>query len=85
MMAKKRFEEIDTSKFSATRENPFTKKQVDSTYKTIRIYEEDYKQLKRLAYFSDMKIVEMVQKAVAVLIAQEKEQEEKEQNAQEKE
>lgn len=61
------FLNIDTSKHASKKENPFAKEEKAAAYKTIRIYEDDYKKLKELAYFSDRTIVECVHEAVALL------------------
>ncbi|WP_394532885.1 hypothetical protein C1N83_28180 (plasmid) [Priestia aryabhattai] len=64
---KKDFLGIDTSKHASKKENPFAKEEKTAAYKTIRIYEEDYKKLKELAFFSDRTIVECVHEAVTLL------------------
>lgn len=63
----KDFLNIDTSKHASKKENPFAKEEKAAAYKTIRIYEEDYKKLKELAFFSDRTIVECVHEAVTLL------------------
>lgn len=64
---KKDFLDIDTSKHASKKENPFAKEEKVAAYKTIRIYEDDYKELKKMAFFSDKTIVECVHEAVAIL------------------
>lgn len=67
MDKKKSFENIDTSAFTSKKANPFAKNTKTAAYKTIRIYEEDYKELKSLAFYEDSTIVEMVHDAVQLL------------------
>ncbi|MEK4031320.1 hypothetical protein MKZ02_22715 [Pseudobacillus sp. FSL P4-0506] len=67
MSEKPRFEDIDTSKYSAQRKNPFEKAQSKAAHKTIRIYEEDYKELRALAFHEDKSIVQIVAEAVELL------------------
>lgn len=71
-MAKKKFEDIDTSEFTAKKKNPFAKEEKKVSHKTIRIYEKDYEKLREIAFFSKSTIVEVVEEAVALLESQRK-------------
>ncbi|MGM9988818.1 MAG: hypothetical protein ACI35O_16550 [Bacillaceae bacterium] len=61
------FEDIDTSRFKSKKSNPLVTSKPKYSHKTIRIYEEDYKELKRLAYERDTTIVELMGDCIRLL------------------
>lgn len=72
-MEKKRFQDIDTGDFKTQRDNPYMnekeevkEKPAQQNYATIRIYPNDHKLLKDLAYFQSRKMVEIVNDSVNI-------------------
>lgn len=66
-MNKKRFEDIDTSEFQSSKRNPFAKEEKRLASKTIRIYEEDYKHLRKAAFYAETSIAPIVEEGIALL------------------
>lgn len=64
----KKLNSINTEgKTSSKSINILKKEEEEVVSKTMRIYEEDYKRIKRIAFEEDKKMVEVVKEAIAML------------------
>jgi hypothetical protein len=63
----KNLSQINTSGKTSKKSNPFVDKKKEAVSKSMRVYEKDFKRVRKMAYLEDKSMVEVVEEAISEL------------------